>query len=92
MRVATYSQRTAATRASIVAIGLLVLTIFQGSSALLTLIYHFEKSLEPISVLLWLICYVVALGGLMLTHGLNWIFWLSRYRFLLVILLSLIHI
>ncbi len=87
MRVATYSQRTAATRASIVAIGLLVLTIFQGSSALLTLIYHFEKSLEPISVLLWLICYVVALGGLMLTHGLNWIFWLSRYRFLLVILL-----
>lgn len=87
MRVATYSQRTAATRASLIAIGLLIVTILQGTSATLTLIYHFQKSLEPISALLWLSSYLVALFGLMLTHGLNWIFWLSRYRFLLVILL-----
>ena len=87
MRVATYAQRTAATQASLVAIFLLVITIVQGTSALLTLVYHFNKSLEPITALLWLLSYLVALGGLMLTHGLNWIFWLFRYRLLLVIVM-----
>ncbi len=87
MRVATYAQRTAATQASLVAIFLLVITIVQGSSALLTLVYHFNKALEPITALLWLLSYLVALGGLMLTHGLNWIFWLFRYRLLLVIVM-----
>ena len=87
MRVATYAQRTAATQASLVAVFLLVITIVQGTSALLTLVYHFNKSLEPITALLWLLSYLVALGGLMLTHGLNWIFWLFRYRLLLVIVM-----
>ena len=87
MRVATYAQRTAATQASLIAIFLLVISIVQGTSALLTLVYHFNKSLEPITALLWLLSYLVALGGLMLTHGLNWIFWLFRYRLLLVIVM-----
>ena len=87
MRVATYAQRTAATQASLVAVFLLVITIVQGTSALLTLVYHFNKSLEPITALLWLLSYLAALGGLMLTHGLNWIFWLFRYRLLLVIVM-----
>ena len=87
MRVATYAQRTAATRASLVAVVLLTVTILQGTSALLTLVYHFNKALEPVTVLLWVSSYLLALGGLMLTHGLNWMFWLFRYRLLLVILL-----
>ncbi len=86
MRVADYSQRTAATRASLFAVMLLVLTILQGTSTLLTLIYHFNQSLEPVSVLLWFVSYMVALGGLMFTHGINWMFWLFRYRLLLVLL------
>jgi len=87
MRVATYAQRTAATRASLIAVVLLTLTILQGTSALLTLVYYFNKSLEPITFLLWVASYLLALGGLMLTHGLNWVFWLFRYRLLLVLLL-----
>jgi len=87
MRVATYAQRTAATRASLIAVLLLTLTVFQGTSALLTLIYHFNKSLEPVTFLLWVASYLLALGGLMFTHGLNWVFWLFRYRLLLVLLL-----
>ena len=87
MRVATYAQRTAATRASLIAVLLLTLTVLQGSSALLTLVYHFNKSLEPVTFLLWVASYLLALGGLMFTHGLNWVFWLFRYRLLLVLLL-----
>ncbi len=87
MRVADYSQRTAATHASLIAVMLLVITILQGTSTLLTLVYHFNKSLEPITVLLWFVSYMVALGGLMFTHGINWVFWLFRYRLLLVILI-----
>ena len=86
MRVATYSQRSAATNASLIAVALLVLTIMQGSTAILTLVYAFQKSLEPVTVLLWFLTYTVAAAGLMFTHGLNWVFWLFRYRLLLVIL------
>lgn len=87
MRVATYSQRSAATHASLVAISLLVLTILQGSTAVLTLVYAFQQSLEPVTALLWLLSYFVAAAGLMFTHGLNWVFWLFRYRLLLLILI-----
>ena len=87
MRVATYSQRSAATHASLIAISLLVLTILQGSTAILTLVYAFQKSLEPVTALLWLLSYFVAAAGLMFTHGLNWVFWLFRYRLLLLILI-----
>ncbi len=87
MRVATYSQRSAATHASLIAILLLVLTILQGSTAVLTLVYAFQQSLEPVTALLWLLSYFVAAAGLMFTHGLNWVFWLFRYRLLLLILI-----
>jgi len=87
MRVASYAQRTAATQASLIAVMLLVITILQGTTAILTLVYHFQKSLEPITALLWLLSYFVAAVGLMMTHGLNWVFWLFRYRLLLVILI-----
>ncbi len=87
MRVATYSQRSAATNTSLIAVSLLVLTIMQGSTAVLTLVYAFQKSLEPVTALLWLLSYFVAAAGLMFTHGLNWIFWLFRYRLLLIILI-----
>lgn len=86
MRVASYSQRSAATNASLIAVALLVLTIMQGSTAILTLVYTFQKSLEPVTVLLWFLSYLVAAAGLMFTHGLNWVFWLFRYRLLLIIL------
>lgn len=87
MRVATYSQRSAATNTSLIAVALLVLTIMQGSTAILTLVYAFQKSLEPVTVLLWFLTYTIAAAGLMFTHGLNWVFWLFRYRLLLIILM-----
>ena len=87
MRVATYTQRTAVTRASLVAMAMLVVTILQGTSTTLTLIYHFQQSLEPLSTLLWFACYATAFVGLMLNQGITWIFWLSRYRFLLLVLM-----
>ena len=87
MRLATYSQRSAATRASTVAIILLVVTILQGSSGTLSLFQHFSPALIPVATLIWFGLYLAAFAGLMFTHGINWIFWISRYRFLLVILL-----
>lgn len=87
MRTTTYTQQTVATRASSVAIVLLVLTILQGTSSILTPIQHFAPQLQPIVTLIWFMLYIVAVAGLVFAHGLNWIFWVTRYRFLLIILL-----
>jgi len=87
MRLATYSQRSATTRASSIAVVLLIVTILQGSSGTLSLFQHFSPALIPVVTLIWFFLYTAAFMGLMHAHGINWIFWLSRYRFLLVILL-----
>lgn len=87
MRVATYTQPISAPRGSVAALFVLVLTVLLGSSALHTLMTHFAPQLHSVIALLWIMTYLAAFMGLMFSHGINWISWLSRYRILLVILL-----
>ena len=87
MRVATYTQPMAVPGGSFVALCVLVLTVLLGSSALHTLMAKLAPQLHQGIVALWLVTYLIAFMGLMLSHGINWISWLSRYRILLVILL-----
>jgi len=87
MRVATYSQRTAATHASTIAVLLLITTIILGTTAGQTLLQHFAPGATGIATLAWFGLYLVAIVGLMFNHGLNWLFWIARYRVLLVVLL-----
>jgi len=87
VRLATYTQPSIAPRGSLFALFVLALTVVLGSSALHTLMLHFAPQLHSGIALLWLVTYVVAFTGLMFSHGVNWVSWLSRYRILLVILL-----
>jgi len=48
---------------------------------------HFAPQLHSGIAVLWLLTYLVAAMGLMFSHGINWVSWLSRYRILLVVLL-----
>lgn len=77
----------AAPRGSLIALFVLVLTVLLGSSAMHTLMTHFAPQLHSVIALLWLLTYLAAFMGLMFSHGINWVSWLSRYRILLVILL-----
>lgn len=77
----------AAPRGSLIALFVLVLTVLLGSSALHSLMTHFAPQLHSVIALLWLLTYLAGFMGLMFSHGINWISWLSRYRILLVILL-----
>lgn len=87
MRVATYTQPTAATRGSIFALGILVLTIVLGTGVIPTIAVFTGGPLETILTPLWLMLYLLAFLGLMFNHGVNWISWLVRYRILLVFLI-----
>jgi O-antigen ligase len=87
MRVATYTQSTAATRGSIFALGILVLTIALGMGVIPTIAVFTGGALEKILTPVWLMLYLLSFMGLMFTHGVNWISWLVRYRILLVFLI-----
>jgi len=87
VRVATYTQPVAATRGSVAAVFILVLTIVLGTGVLPTLALHFSPALVPVASNIWFLVYLLAFLGLMFQHGINWISWLVRYRILLVILL-----
>ena len=87
MRVATYTQPTAATRGSIFAVGILVLTILLGTGVIPTVAAFTGGPLEAILTPLWLMLYLLSFMGLMFTHGINWVSWLVRYRILLVVLI-----
>ncbi len=87
MRVATYTERSAPSRGSMLALGVLVLTILLGTGVVPTILAFIGGPLERIETPLWLLLYATALLGLMFTHGINWISWLVRYRILLVILM-----
>ncbi len=87
MRVATYSQPTAPSRGSLAALGILILTILFGTSVMPTLVDHFVGSFEREVTYVWLLIYGLSFLGLMLSHGINWVSWLVRYRLLLVILM-----
>lgn len=74
-------------KVSLLAILVLVLTLIQGTSTSLTLVYKLSPSLEPGLSAIWGITYLMALTGLIANFGINWITWLIRYRLLLSILL-----
>ena len=78
-------------RVSPVAMLVLCVTLVQGTSTSLTLAYHFNNTsslLEPIVNVVWALTYVMALVGLVVNFGVNWISWLIRYRLLLTLLLA----
>ena len=87
MRVATYTQRSAPSRGSVFALCVLVLTILLGTGVVPSLAAYAGGPFERVLTPLWMLLYVSALGGLMFTHGINWISWLVRYRILLVLLM-----
>jgi len=74
-------------KVSLLAMLVLVLTLIQGTSTSLTLVYQLSPSLEPALSALWGVTYILALVGLISNFGINWITWLIRYRLLLSILL-----
>ena len=87
MRVATYTQPAAATRGSIAALSILVLTILLGTTVASTVAAQFVPAVVGAVTYVWMGLYVLAFLGLMLAHGINWLSWLVRYRILLVLLL-----
>lgn len=87
MRVATYTQPTAPTRGSLVALSILIATILLGTGVVPTIVAFIGGPLEKVVTPFWLLLYVGAFLGLMFTHGINWISWLVRYRILLVVLM-----
>ncbi len=87
MRVATYTERTAASRGSVFALGVLLLTIMLGTGVVPTIAAFAGGILPSLMTPLWLLLYISAFLGLMFTNGINWISWLIRYRILLVLLL-----
>ncbi|MFK8076242.1 MAG: O-antigen ligase family protein [Granulosicoccus sp.] len=87
MRVATYTQPTAATRGSIAALGILVLTILLGTGVVPTIAVFSGGPLEKVLTPAWLMLYACSFLGLMFKHGMNWVSWLVRYRILLVFLI-----
>ena len=87
MRVATYTQPTAATRGSIAALGSLVLTILLGTGVVPTVAAFTGGPLEKVLTPAWLMLYTLSFLGLMFKHGINWVSWLVRYRILLVFLI-----
>jgi len=66
----------------------LVLALFQGTSTTLALVYHFYLPAEGLVSATWLGTYALATLGLFAGFGVNWLTWLVRYRLLLVILLA----
>ncbi len=87
MRVATYTQPSVATRGSVFALGVLIVTILLGTGVVPTIAAFVGGPLEQVLTPLWLLLYVSSFLGLMFTHGINWISWLVRYRILLVLLI-----
>ena len=87
MRVATYTERTAPTRGSMIALVVLLLTILLGSGVVPTVAFFLGGVFPQLMTPLWLLLYLAAFLGLMFTYGINWISWLVRYRLLLVVLM-----
>ncbi|MFK7857011.1 MAG: O-antigen ligase family protein [Granulosicoccus sp.] len=87
VRVATYTQPSAPTKGSLVALCLLVLTILLGTGVVPTLAAFVGGPIERLITPFWGALYALAFLGLMFSHGINWISWLIRYRILLVFLM-----
>ena len=68
-------------RASLLATLVLLLTLIQGTSFTLTVAFRLEAGTGPITsfvTLAWLLSYLLALLGLVMTFGVNWLTWLVR--------------
>lgn len=87
MHVATYTQPVAATRGSVAATAILILTIVLGTTVASTLAGYFVPPAAGFVTFVWMGVYVLAFLGLMFGHGINWISWFVRYRILLVLIL-----
>jgi len=74
-------------KVSLLATVVLLLALIQGTSTTLSLVYNLAPSLEPAISALWGLTYLLAIVGLLMNFGINWITWLVRYRLLLTILL-----
>lgn len=78
-------------KASLVASLMLVLTLLQGSSFALTMAMRspFASGLAvSLITLAWLLMYLVAITGLVISSGLNWATWMVRYRLPLTIIIA----
>ena len=78
-------------RASLLATLVLLLTLIQGTSFTLTVAFRLEAGTGPITsfvTLAWLLSYLLALLGLVMTFGVNWLTWLVRYRLTLTLVLA----
>ncbi len=78
-------------RASLLATLVLLLTLVQGTSFTLTVAYRLEAGTGPVSTfvtLIWLLSYVLAFLGLVISFGINWLTWLVRYRLTLTLVLA----
>ncbi len=78
-------------RAPLLASFVLVLALFQGSSLPLTIAYFLESGAGTLATIvtgIWLLSYVLALLGLFMAFGLNWLSWMVRYRLTLTLLLA----
>ena len=69
------------------ACAILLVVIFLASTAPLEMVLHFVPAAAPLMTALWLLLYAFAAAMLFLSHGVNWLSWLVRYRLMLVVLL-----
>ena len=69
------------------ACAILLVVIFLASTAPLEMVLHFAPAAAPLMTALWLLLYMFAAAMLFLSHGINWLSWLVRYRLMLVVLL-----
>lgn len=78
-------------KASLMAVLMLVLTLLQGSSFMLTMAVRspFASGLAvSLITVAWLVMYLVAIVGLLTSSGLNWGTWMVRYRLPLTIIVA----
>lgn len=78
-------------RTPLIATALLALTLMQASTFNLSLAFRgplASDALVSLITLLWLAMYALSAVGLFVSHGINWITWLVRYRLLLTLLLA----
>ena len=78
-------------RASLIPTLMLVLTLLQGSSFTLTMAMRSPFASGTASALvtvIWLLMYLVATLGLLLSSGLNWATWIVRYRLPLTLVIA----
>lgn len=78
-------------RGSLIPTFMLVLTLLQGSSFTLTMAVRSpvaSGTASALVTLIWLLMYLIATLGLLLSSGLNWATWIVRYRLPLTLIVA----